>query len=199
MLYRQLIDSLMYLVNTKPNISFVVNSLSQFMVELKRVLQTAVKHVLRCLRATIKYAFKYTQGDGIKLMGYTDVNWANSAMDRKSTLGCCFSMGLGVVSWYSKKQKSMALSSIEAKYIAASMETCQAISLRELLVALFGQRVKTTMIHCNNRSSTKLSENMVFHDRLSIQTSNIISSRIVYSIRQLSYNIYLQVSRQQIS
>ena len=59
----------------------------------------------------------------------------------------------------------MALSSAEAEYIAASMATCEAIWLRNLLVALFGQKVETTVIHCDNQSCIKLSENPVFHDR----------------------------------
>jgi len=86
-------------------------------------------------------------------------------MDKKSTSGCCFSLGSGVVSWFSRMQKSVALSSAEAEYIAASMATCEAIWLRKLLVALFGQKVETTVIHCDNQSCIKLSENPVFHDR----------------------------------
>ena len=71
-------------------------------------------------------------------MGYTDADWAGSTMDKRSTSGCCFSLGSGVVSWFSRKQKSVALSSTEAEYIAASMATCEAIWLQKLLVALFG-------------------------------------------------------------
>ena len=59
----------------------------------------------------------------------------------------------------------MALSSVEAEYIAASMATCEAIWLRKLLVVLFGQKVETTVIHCDNQSCIKLSENPMFHDR----------------------------------
>jgi hypothetical protein len=110
-LYRQLIGSLMYLVNTRPDICFVVNTLSQFMVEPRRAHWTTTKHILRYLRGTIEYGLRYAQGDGVKLMGYTDADWAGNAVDRKSTSGCCFSLGSGVVSWFSRKQKSVALSS----------------------------------------------------------------------------------------
>ena len=98
-------------------------------------------------------------------MGYTDVDWAGSTTDKKSTSGCCFSLGSGVVSWFSRKQKFVALSSAEAEYIAASMATCEAIWLRKLLVASFGQKIESTVIHCDNQSCIKLSENLVFHDR----------------------------------
>lgn len=94
---------------------------------------------MRYLRGTIEYGIKYTQGDGIRLMGYSDAYWVDNTLDRKITSRCCFSMGLGAVSWYSKKQKSVALSSAEAEYIAASMATCEAILLLKVLVALFGQ------------------------------------------------------------
>jgi hypothetical protein len=135
-LYGQLIGSLMYLVNTRPNICFAVNTLSQFMVEPKRAHWTT-ENILRYLRGTIEYGLRYAQGDGVKLMGYTNVDWAGNAVDKKSTLGCCFSLGSGVVSWLSRKQKSIALSSVEAEYIATSMAGCEAIWLRKLLVALF--------------------------------------------------------------
>ena len=68
-------------------------------------------------------------------------------MDRKSTLGCCFNMGSGVVSWYNRKQKFFALSFAEAKYMATSIATCEAIWLLKLLVALFGQELESTIIH----------------------------------------------------
>ncbi|KAH9292825.1 hypothetical protein KI387_042000, partial [Taxus chinensis] len=109
--------------------------------------------------------YRYVRGEGIKLIGYTDADWVGSTTDKRSTSGCCFSLGSGVVSWFSRKQKSVALSSSEAEYIAASMATCEAIWLRKLLVALFGQKVETTVIHCDNQSCIKLSENPVFHDR----------------------------------
>jgi hypothetical protein len=119
-LYRQLIGSLMYLVNTRPDICFSVNTLSQFMVEPRRVHWVAAKHVLRYLCGTVDYGLDYHRGDGFCLVGYTDSDWARCVSDRKSTSGCCFGLGSVVVSWFSQKQKSVALSSVEAEYMAAS-------------------------------------------------------------------------------
>jgi hypothetical protein len=164
-LYRQLIGSLMYLVNTRPDLCFVVNTLSQFMVEPKHVHWVAAKHVLRYLCGTVEFGLSYIQGDGVKLVGYSDADWAGSAVDRKSTSGCCFSLGSGAISWFSRKQKSVALSSAEAEYMAASLASCEAIWLRKLLMGLFDQELDTTVIHCDNQSCIKLSENPVFHDR----------------------------------
>jgi hypothetical protein len=83
-LYRQLIGSLMYLVNTRPDICFAVNTLSQFMVEPRRVHWIAAKHVLRYLRGTMEYGLRYVRSDGVQLQGYIDSNWAGSVVDRKS-------------------------------------------------------------------------------------------------------------------
>eukprot|EP00253_Pinus_taeda_P012027 PITA_12027 len=148
-LYRHLIGSLMYLVNTRPDICFAVNTLCQFMVETRRV-------------HWVDYDLDYRWGDGVRLAGYTDADWAGCASDRKSTSGCCFGLGLAVVSWFSRKKKSVALSSFEAKYMAASQGSCEAIWLRKLLYGLFDQELRPMVIHCDNQSCIKLTENLVF-------------------------------------
>ena len=100
------------------------------MVEARRVHYVAVKHVLRYLQGTVDYGLDYRQGDGIKLAGYTNSDWVGCASDRKSTSGCCFDLGSIVVSWFSWKQKSVALSSSKAEYMAESQASCEAIWLR---------------------------------------------------------------------
>jgi hypothetical protein len=119
-IYRQLIGSLMYLVNTRPDIRFAVNTLSQHMVEPRSVHMIGAKHVLRYIAGTIDFGLDYIRGDGVSLVGYTHLDWEGCATDRKSTSGCCFGLGSGLVSWFSRKQKSVALSSVQAEYMAAS-------------------------------------------------------------------------------
>eukprot|EP00253_Pinus_taeda_P030782 PITA_30782 len=92
-LYRQLIGSVMYLVNTNPDICYAVNTLSQFMVEPKRAHWAAAKHVLRYLQGTVDYGLLYTKGKDIRLSGFTDVDWVGSSVDRKSTSRYCFNIG----------------------------------------------------------------------------------------------------------
>jgi hypothetical protein len=164
-LYHQLIESLMYLVNTILDISFDVNTLSQFMVEPRRVQWSSTKHVLRYVAGTVDYGLDYVRGDGVGLVEYLDLDWAGCASDRKSTSGCCFGLGSAIVSWLNRKQKSMVLSSIEAEYMAASQASCEAIWLCKLLVGLFGQELRPTTIYCDNQSCIKLFENLVFHNR----------------------------------
>jgi hypothetical protein len=101
----------------------------------------------------------------VKFHGFTDADWVGSPMDRKSTSGGIFSIGSTVVSWYSRKQRCVALSSVEEEYMAVSQAACEAIWMRKILVGLFGSHLDLTMIHCDNQSCIKLSINLVFHDR----------------------------------
>eukprot|EP00253_Pinus_taeda_P006802 PITA_06802 len=79
--YRQLVGSLMYLVNTRPDICYAVNQLSQAMVKPNKLLWKAGKHVLHYLRGTSGYGLWYTQEDEVKLCGFTDADWAGSPID----------------------------------------------------------------------------------------------------------------------
>ena len=125
----------------------------------------AAKHVMRYIVGMVDYGLHYIRGDGVRLVGYSDSDWVGCASDRKSTSGCCFGLGSAIVSWFNRKQKSMALSSTEAEYMAASQANCEAIWLRKLLVGLFGRELRPTVIYCDNQSCIKLSENPMFHDR----------------------------------
>jgi hypothetical protein len=164
-LYRHLIDSLMYLVNTRPDICFVVNSLSQFMVEPRRVDWVVVKHVLRCLKGTVDYGLDYERGDGVRSIGYTESDWAGCVVDRKSTSGCYFRLGSTIVSWFSRTQKSVDLSYAKAEYMATNQASCEAIWLRKLLVGIFGVQMRPTVIYCDNQSCIKLYENPFFRGK----------------------------------
>jgi hypothetical protein len=98
-------------------------------------------------------------------VGYSDSDWAGSTADRKSTFGCCFSLSSGVIYWYSRKKKSVTLSSAEAENMAASQAGCEAIWLQKMLRHLFETDLVPTTIFCDNQSCIKLSENPVLHDR----------------------------------
>eukprot|EP00253_Pinus_taeda_P003531 PITA_03531 len=160
----QLVIALMFLVNSRPDICFAVITLSQHMVEPHHSHWISAKNLLRYLRGTITHGLRYIARD-VRLLGYTDVDWACSVVDRKSTSRCCFSLGSASISWMSRKQKSMALSTAEAEYIAASMASCEALWLRKLFSELFGFTLDTTVILCDNQSGIHLLENLVFHDR----------------------------------
>ena len=136
-MYRQMIKSLMYLMNTRSDICFVVNTLSQFLKDPRHVHLIVAKHILRYLKGTVDYGLNYEVNQKINIEGYVDSYWAGSAIDRKSTSGCCFNMESGVISWFSRKQSSVALSTAEAEYEAACSASYEAVWLRKLLSDLF--------------------------------------------------------------
>jgi hypothetical protein len=107
---------------------------------------------MRYLKGTMDYGLSYEGDHGFTLSGYTDADWAGSFADRKSTSECCFNFGSAMISWQSRKQSSIALSTTEAEYIAACFASCEAIW-------------RATAILCDNQSCIKMTENHVFHDR----------------------------------
>ena len=106
----------MYLTNTRPDICFAVNTLSQYLVQPRWVHLVAAKHVMR----TIDFGLYYDVSHKYRLYGYTNPDWAGSISDRKSsTTGGCYSLGSAMISWFSRKQFSVALSTAKAEYIVA--------------------------------------------------------------------------------
>jgi hypothetical protein len=120
---------------------------------------------LRYLQDTIGYALRYASGVDMILQGYDDANWVGSAVDQKSTSGCCYTLGFAMVFWCNRKQISMALSIVEAEYIALSVEVHEVVWLCNLLTYLLDHEMDSTIIHRDNQSHVKLSENPVFHDK----------------------------------
>ena len=86
----------------------------------------ATKHKLRYLKGTIDYGLRYDANRKVNLHGYVDSNWAGSALDRKSTSGCCFRIESGVISWFNRKQSCMALSISKPEYVAICSASCEA-------------------------------------------------------------------------
>jgi hypothetical protein len=164
-LYKQIIGSLMYLTNTKLDICLAVNTLSQFLVEPKHVHLVATKHVMRYLKGTLDCGLSYDGDHDFTLSGYIDSDWAASVADRKSTFGCCFILGSTMISWKSRKQSSIALTTAKAEYIVVCSTSCEAIWLRNLLTGLFDLKMEATSILCDNQSCIKMTENHVFHDK----------------------------------
>ena len=96
--YRQIIGSIIYLKITRPDICFDVNTLSRYLVKPRQVHLITSKHVMRYLNGTIDLALYYGRDHDYKLYGYTDLDWARSVSDRKSTSGGCFCLGSAMIS-----------------------------------------------------------------------------------------------------
>ena len=125
----------------------------------------AAKHVMRYLKGTVEYGLRFNVDCEFKFQGFTDSDWARNVKDRKSTSGCCFNLDLAVISWFSKKQTSVALSTVEVEYIVTCSVCTKVVWLRKLLSGLFDVAMDPTDIWCDNQSCIKLSENPIFHDK----------------------------------
>ena len=163
--YRSIVGRLIYLTHTRPDLSFAVGLLSRFMHHPTKHHFGAAKRVLRYVAGTKNLGVWYVKNEEFFLTGYTDSDWAGSQDDRKSTSGNCFVLGSGPIAWGSKKQATVALSSTEAEYVAATTAACQAIWLRRLLKDLNQQQVQATRVFCDNVSAVALTKNPVMHGR----------------------------------
>eukprot|EP00253_Pinus_taeda_P018666 PITA_18666 len=164
-LYKSIVGSLMYLKATRPDIMYAVSLISRFMERPKEAHWQVAKRILRYVKGTKMFGILYNVSEHSDLVGYTDSDWAGSVDDRKSTSGYVFHMGSGAISWASKKQSIVALSTAEAEYVAATAAACQAVWMRRMLRSLGQEQAKATVIFCDNSSAIALSRNSVFHTR----------------------------------
>ncbi|CAK9818809.1 Retrovirus-related Pol polyprotein from transposon TNT 1-94 [Anthophora quadrimaculata] len=163
--YRELVGSLMYLaIATRPDIAHAVSILSRFNDCFSRTHWTQAKRVLRYLKGTAGVGLTY-KASGAPTKGYADADWGNCTEDRKSFTGYCFVLASAAVSWASKRQKTVALSSVEAEYMSMSEATKEAIYLRRFLQTLGFELQSKIQMYCDNQGAIKLAENPVFHNR----------------------------------
>jgi Reverse transcriptase (RNA-dependent DNA polymerase) len=129
--YRELVGSLMYvMVGTRPDIAFAVSCLSKYMENPGEQHWAAAKRVLRYLQGTKKTGLVYYSTGNLTVEGFCDADWAGDLSDRKSTSGYVFIQAGGAVSWKSKRQLTVALSTAEAEYMATANATSEALWLR---------------------------------------------------------------------
>ena len=166
--YRRLIGSLRYLCNTRPDLAFSVGIASRFMERPKVSHLAAVKRILRYVKGTLGCGILFPASDmgkSCELLGYTDSNWCGDKDDRKSTAGYVFMFGGAPISWCSKKEPVVALSSCEAEYIAASLCACQAVWLVNLLRELDSNTRGAVLLLVDNVSAINLAKNPIAHGR----------------------------------
>jgi hypothetical protein len=166
-LYRSIVGSLRYLVHTRPDVSFAVGLVSRFMEEPTTEHMSAVKQILRYISGTLNLGCRYvcSNKDGEHLTGFSDADLAGDVDDRKSTSGSIFFFGQCPITWQSQKQKSIALSSCHAEYIAASAASCQAVWLGRLVGELFNREAEVPTLLVDNKAAIQLCKNPVFHER----------------------------------
>ena len=124
-MYRRIVGSLIYMTITRPDLSYAVGLVSQFMQAPRKPHLDAARRILRYVKSTLHYGLFYEAGCALQVHGYTDADWAGSVSDRRSTSGFMFSLGSAAISWSSKKQPTFALSSTKAEYRGAAMAACE--------------------------------------------------------------------------
>ena len=138
--YRRLIGKLNYLTVTRPDISFHVSVVSQFMTSPCDSHWEAVVRILRYIKSAPGKGLLFEDQVHEYIIGYTDADWAGSPSDRRSTSGYCVLVGGNLVSWKSKKQNVVARSSAESEYRAMAAATCELVWIKQLLGELkFGK------------------------------------------------------------
>jgi Reverse transcriptase (RNA-dependent DNA polymerase)/GAG-pre-integrase domain len=165
--YQSLVGTLMYaMLGSRPDIAFAVSCVSRYASNPTHDHMEAVRRIFLYLQGTINYELTF-QGDLRSLQGYSDSDWAGDSATSRSTAGFIFNIGSGAISWSSKRQPTVALSTCEAEYQAQTQAAKEAIWLRSLLRSLnpLDTIPYATVIYCDNQGAIALAKDPKFHAR----------------------------------
>ena len=163
--YQKLVGKLIYLSHTRPDIAFAVSIVSQFMHSPYEVHLEAVYRILRYLKSTPGKGLFFKKSEQKTIEAYTDVDWAGSVTDRRSTSGYCTYIWGNLVTWRSKKQSVVARSSAEAEYRAMAHGVCEILWLKKILEELKRPLEMPMKLYCDNKAAISIAHNPVQHDR----------------------------------
>ena len=167
-LYQSAVGKLLYLsTRTRPDIAFAVSTVAKFTSNPTEQHWKAVKHILRYIAGTVNFGLMFTRSGSADCIGFSDADWAGDIDDRKSTSGYLFQVGGASISWKSKKQSCVALSTAEAEYMSLTLAAQEAIWLNRLLAELQFQKEpsKPALIYEDNQSAICMAKNPQFHGR----------------------------------
>jgi hypothetical protein len=162
--YWLMIGPLLYLCASQPDIMLSVCMCARFQADPKEVHLRVVKRIMRYLVYTPKFGLWYPKGSTFDLIGYSDADWAGCKIDRKSTSGTCQFLGRSLVSWASKKQNSVALSTAEVGYIAVGHCYAQLLWMRQTLRD-YGYKLSKVPLLYDNESAIRMADNPIQHSR----------------------------------
>ena len=163
-LYRSMIGSLLYVNASRPDVMFSICMCARFQASPRESHLKATKRILRYLKHTQNVGLWYPKGAKFELIGYFDSDYAGCKVERRNTSGTCQLLGRSLVSWSSRKQNSVALSTAEAEYIAAG-SCCAQIIWMKVTLKDFGINFKQMPFLYDNESNVKLTNNPVQHSR----------------------------------
>jgi hypothetical protein len=164
-MYRSLVGSLRYLVNTRPGLAFSLGYVSRFLERPTEEHLAVVKRIVRYVARTMHYGCQDGKNQNCKLVGYSDSDLAGDIDSSKSTTRVAFLLGENMISWQSQKQKVVALSTCEAEYMAALVVACQGIWLSQPPGDLRSRAVEGVELRIDNQSAMAFMKNPIFHDR----------------------------------
>nr|KYP72326.1 Retrovirus-related Pol polyprotein from transposon TNT 1-94 [Cajanus cajan] len=162
--YRDMIGSLLYLTTSRPNIIFILCMCARFQENPKDSHMISIKRILKYLRGTINVGLWFSKGVSLSLVGYSDLDYAGCRLDRKSTSGTCHLLGSALVSWHSKKQACIALSTHEVEDIAAGSCCVQLLWMKQQLMD-YGVRLYKIPLRRDNTNFINLTQNPILHSR----------------------------------
>lgn len=163
--YQKLLGKLIYLTITRPDLSFPVHNLAQFMQKPTTVHMQAAKRVLRYLLNNPGQGILLASNSAAQLTAYCDIDWASCPTSRKSTTGYCVLFGSSPISWKTEKQSIVARSTAEAEYRAMALTCCEVTWLSSLLKDIGLTNLPPTVMKSDNQAALSIAANPVLHER----------------------------------
>ncbi|KAL5731873.1 hypothetical protein ACHQM5_004561 [Ranunculus cassubicifolius] len=194
--YRSIVGALQYLSWTRPDMSYSINQVCQFLHSPRTTHVQALKRILRYLKGTLSHGLTISKGPSL-ITAFCDSDWAGSSCDRRSTTGICVFLGPNLISWHAKKQPTVARSSTEAEYRALAYTAAELSWLCQLF-----KDMQLPILHCptiwiDNISAMSLANNPIYHARTKhievdyhyvheLVTSKLLQLRYIHTQDQLA-------------
>jgi len=162
--YQEAVGCRLYLVQgTRLDIAFAVGNVSRFNSNHGQAHWTAVKRIFRYLKGTINHSILFSRPNDLELHGFGDADWGSDVDTHRSCTGYVFLMGTGSISWLSKRQPTIALSSTKAEYMAMAMATQEAVWLKQFQEQF--EKVGAVRLECDNQSALNIAATDYFRAR----------------------------------
>ncbi|KAJ0781817.1 putative RNA-directed DNA polymerase [Helianthus annuus] len=164
-LYRSLVGALQYLTITRPDLSYAVNQVCQFLHAPTVDHFQSVKRILRYVKGTLSFGLTFSRHHKPSLVGFSDADWARCLETRRSTYGYSIFLGGNLVSWSAKKQPTVSRSSCESEYRAMANTAAEIVWITHLLEELRALPPNRPTLLCDNKSALFMTQNPVSHKR----------------------------------